>query len=344
MTPWTVAKSLSIISTSDNQLKQNNKFNNKLFVIGDIVSINENEFIVTIMNRSKGIWKYNIHMNKFVHFCHYPHTVANFLDHDFAALQQHQLYLYNNRIHMIDIETGEMHSSNKSYHEAGCVLIKNNLHIILNHDEHIIMCYNKLQKKFVNVANNLNKSWPRLSYPSVIYVPSKQCILLLGGRYFNSYGGWGEVSSEVWSYSLVTQSWKQIVDVKFAACYFAAVLTPNEKNILLFGGKNDKEYVDDIFVFNIEKENQYTLKKSTIHCPDVGSCFVVITGGKNHIVVSGYVRQCCTMPKFATVQLLPTWIQNLISEYYSTELVHWIGKSMAHNHYCMQLQDILSTV
>eukprot|EP01084_Bolivina_argentea_P038175 70599_1 len=125
-----------------------------------------------------------------------------------------------------------------------------------------------------------------------IYIPSKQCILLIGG-----YDAWNVNSSkEIWIYSLSSQKWKEIENVLFEGFCFEAVLSSNGRYIVLLGGGTyneyrNVEYVNNILVLDMKNDNNWTMKKSSLCCPDSGYCGAIVTNGidsNNDILVNWF--------------------------------------------------------
>merc|ERR1712228_82068 len=161
-----------------------------------------------------------------------------------------------------------------------------------------------------------------------IYVPSKQLILLIGG--YDDVVGFPP-SSDLWIFSLPTQKWRKTQNIQFEGYLFGAVLTSNERYIVLLGGINDhKHYVDDIFVLDIKNEDdsKWKLRKSTVKCPKIGRCKALRTGGidsKDDILINGFIKDCFKMKEFKNIQLPPSYIMKIISMWYDAEMIHWLN-------------------
>eukprot|EP01084_Bolivina_argentea_P012729 23839_1 len=90
------------------------------------------------------------------------------------------------------------------------------------------------------------------------------------------------MSNEIWIYKLTTQKWiqLQINNIIFTRYDFGAVLTSNERYIVLFGGANEEdEDTNDIFVLDMNDDNNWKMKKCKIKCPDNGRFIATRTGG-----------------------------------------------------------------
>eukprot|EP01084_Bolivina_argentea_P205652 351285_1 len=316
--------------------------------IRSVLSINEHEFIATSTKRSTGIYKYNMNKDEFAQFFKYSKQMFPF--HNAAAINQMQqeVYLFDGGITVLNLKTNEYKHDIDSYcanSDAGVLFINNHFHIINNYYKHAIINYKQDTQTLEIISDTLqSQNSTHLTDQSVIYIPSKQSILLLGGLYEHD-----TLTKELWIYSLKTQKWKMINNVIFEGYWFSAVLSSNEQYIILFGGQNDsKKYddpVDDIFVLDIKDDNAFKLKKSTMRCPQPGECHGVRTGGinsKSDILVIGFIKKCFKENELKNIQLPPLYIMKLIANWYSMEMIHWISKG-GNEHYCIKLKDILST-
>eukprot|EP01084_Bolivina_argentea_P205651 351279_1 len=319
------------------------------FSIGSVLSINEHEFIATSRYHSNGIYKYNMNKDEFLRFFKYSAQWLVFHTHAAINQMEQEVYLYSaysGNIRILNLQTNEYHFHTFSGDsDSNFLFINNHFHIINNYNKHAIVNYKQNTQTLDIISDTLqSEDSTSLSSQSVIYIPSKQSILLLGGTDEED-----TLTKELWIYSLKTQKWKMINNVIFEGYWFSAVLSSNEQYIILFGGQNDsKKYddpVDDIFVLDIKDDNAFKLKKSTMRCPQPGECHGVRTGGinsKSDILVIGFIKKCFKENELKNIQLPPLYIMKLIANWYSMEMIHWISKG-GNEHYCIKLKDILST-
>eukprot|EP01084_Bolivina_argentea_P047322 87186_1 len=121
------------------------------------------------------------------------------------------------------------------------------------------------------------------------------------------------MSNEIWIYKLTTQKWIQLqINNIFTRYDFGAVLTSNERYVVLLGGTkydadiNDDKDTNDIFVLDMKDDNNWKIKQCKIKCPYGGNFIATITGGidsKNGMLVNGFVKECFKLKEFKDLQL-----------------------------------------
>eukprot|EP01084_Bolivina_argentea_P013597 25525_1 len=90
----------------------------------------------------------------------------------------------------------------------------------------------------------------------MVYIASKQCLYLFAGTLGRSV---------VSTYSTATNAWGKLnVELSTPLFDFGITLTSDNRYVLLFGGRSDEEYSNDIYIFDVDK---CVFKKSTIKCP-----------------------------------------------------------------------------
>ena len=183
---------------------------------------------------------------------------------------------------------------------------------------------------------------------SAIYIPSKQSIVVIGGTKIE----W-KLYPDLWLFSLATQKCRKLKNIQFEGFGFGAVLTSNERYIVLLGGANDTTdpagEVYDIFVFDMKgsDDSKWKLKRSSIKCPAKGYCGAVRTGGidsRDEILVIGFIKDCFKQKGFEHIQLPPLYIMKMIAQWYSAEMIHWLSWRDNAEHYGIYLKNILSAV
>eukprot|EP01084_Bolivina_argentea_P204585 349410_1 len=138
--------------------------------------------------------------------------------------------------------------------------IKNRIHIIKNYNNHWI---GSIDNKCLNTAQNITENDEWAVGAAVIYVSSKQCIVLIGGYYEEDGWGFPPLRGDIWVYSLTSQKWTKMDNVWYKRFNFNAVLTSDERYILLLGGYkyvegiNDDEETNDIFVLDMKDDNNW---------------------------------------------------------------------------------------
>eukprot|EP01084_Bolivina_argentea_P095352 171456_1 len=116
-------------------------------------------------------------------------------------------------------------------------------------------------------------------------------------------------------------------NISFDIQHFGCVLTSNQRYIVLLGGCKFTAITGfnykTIFVLDMNKKNNWKLRKSRIHCPMHGSCKAVRTGGidsKNEKLVIGFVKSCFKMKELEHLSVPPQYIMMLIVGWYSAEM------------------------
>ena len=238
------------------------------------------------------------------------------------------------RLHMIAIKDNVMDS--KHVPRAEYVLfIDGHIHLINNHNQHKIGYKQNNQLVFKGGAlyrRNVRK------HGAVIYVPSKDCIILIGGHKSR-----GEAVKDIAIFSRKTQTWSIINDLYFNRYNFGIVLSPNERYILLFGGSiSGIGRTNDISILDIKTDNKWKLRKSKICCPRKGKCVVTKTPRHNNkIIVIEYIKQCYKTKKFKQCQPLPLEIISMIYKWYSDDQIHYFHED---EHFVMNTKMILSNM
>lgn len=225
------------------------------------------------------------------------------------------------------------------------------IHFFNDHNAHCIGSIAPNNKAFNIFHDTFDYKWKRtyscsFDHPSV-YVPSKSCIVLLGGG-DDDIGAFKPFS---WKYCLKTEKWSKIKNVLLECYGSKAVLTSNQRYIIVCGGwrKNNHGTAsksDAIYIIDM-KNKKWKLRKSKIRSPAKVPCKIVTTGGvdsKGDILVIGYIRECFESKEFEQIQFPPTHIMMLIASFESSEMLHWIKLFDDNNgpaHFGIYLKDIL---
>ena len=95
---------------------------------------------------------------------------------------------------------------------------------------------------------------------SLVYVPSKSKILLIGGIDHTQ----DKMIRNVRSYCMKSKKWRIIEEVNLEKYLVSTILTANEKYVIISGGKKEKRidgrcYTDDIYILDIRDDENYKL-------------------------------------------------------------------------------------
>lgn len=203
------------------------------------------------------------------------------------------------------------------------IFIGDYVHFIRNQMNHIIKF--KEDDKMIDILTIQQNTGSR-RYGAAIYIPSKNYIVLFGGLRE------GRIPvTDIWIFSLITQVWSKVEAISLSRWTFGAVLTADEKYILIFGGytiDNGKEVpTDKILVLDMTKIVDWKLIESKIKCPFSGVCNVTKTQGlyeADEILVIGWIKRCFKAKSFKQLQMPAIHILMLIRNWYTTERIHYI--------------------
>eukprot|EP01084_Bolivina_argentea_P016252 30450_1 len=216
----------------------NSRINSNSWSLQNITSINAHEFIISsevdsLWRSDKKLFKYSIDTNTFNELCIDDNNwyCGNM---EFNTKEQ-ILYIQNgNKIISITMNTNSCDTLLGAKYGNYFLFINNCFHVIYMHDSHWIGSIQN--KSLTTLHNSIDDTTDELHGGKAIYIPSKQCILLISGYYLVD----GDPpSDELWIYKLTTQKWIKMNNIGcvFERFRFEAVLTSNEKYIVLFGGK-----------------------------------------------------------------------------------------------------------
>lgn len=319
----------------------------------DIVPFNSDEF---------GVFEFGIWESKFESFLRYhslidsfakddeivkiiketmsPHGLSKLPNYTYDALTKNLYFQVDTLkyavLYCMNLETRKLEQMGKKMHFDEYIdhifKIKNEIHGIDDAGEHRIL---------YGANESISKTEKDFRSPA-IYVASQQIIVRLGTSDDHN----DAMCSNLLIFSLGTQSWRKIKNLKFRAQSFGSALCSNEKYIVLMGGYIEVGNIDvgDIYVLDIRNDDvsKWILNKSSIKCPKTGKCKAVRTGGvgsKDEILVTGFIKECFCQNEFYNLQLPPSYIIDSITDWYNAEMIHWIHQN--GDHCGIYLNDIL---
>ena len=203
---------------------------------------------------------------------------------------------------------------------------------------------------------------------SLIHVPSQNVLLLFcksdGDCYYHNLG--------VWRYHITKAQWTRIRGIDFTFQKGIA-LTADERHVVIVGGgefvvdqngEDYKENQNDIFVLDIQSEDEYKLWGTSLRFPrnEIESVGIEIDGAVSTtdsgtiLLTSGWVRTLFASDIFNEMELPPLVVIQMIENYRKTqETIHWFSTEKTYdeetdevvhiqeNHYAMTLSHILSS-
>eukprot|EP01084_Bolivina_argentea_P253083 425009_1 len=244
-----------------------------------------------------GIYIYFVHLKKWELLIKYPQDLI-INNHQISYdKKRNKLYMYDKfRIIIVNIESKkfEIYTPTQMVYSGVMADVGDDIHIIgaslhfndtsdmspalasVMEDEYITdkhYIYNKDSQKLTNVE--LKRVLPikiaewvvdSLLPKSLIYVPSKNCLILfMSTRQKVCY----------LVYSLQTQKWEIIRNLKFDSYGVAQFCNPlllmDEQHIIILGYKwDDEENWKRIYIMDISNDKKYVLKKTHIYLPTKG--------------------------------------------------------------------------
>ena len=212
--------------------------------------------------------------------------------------------------------------------------------------------------KLICIFNKFDEIWGALYGTKLIYVPSKQMMLMIGGTMFDYspiHGSTHTAAIGIWKFCLNTQKWSKLMDFDYK--YVDSALSLNENYIIIAGGYEGHVFTtksNKIFVLDLRDEIAYKLKECKIELPKSGPCSIVRVNMKHEILTIGWMRRLFRTKEFKDLILPPIYLLKMISSWYSQEIIHWFdvwytrekyrNKNETHSHQKIHLKYILSNL
>eukprot|EP01084_Bolivina_argentea_P028154 52340_1 len=246
-----------------------------------VFNTNPNEFAVIYTTRKISLNRYNVETDIFNERIELDNQVDTIDTSAYILDTTHIHFTFNEKDQMLFVQRdAQIDSINILTHDKKrynlnseqeipygnyFLSINNYIHIINSRNRYCISSIENNKLKILhNTFNNSESPQIRARNDAVvIYVSSKQCILLIGGYY--DYDD--PLTNEIWKYCLSSQKWTQVnINGEFKRFDFSAVLTSNQRYIILFGGwkydeEKDTDYkTDDIYVLDMNNNNNWKIK------------------------------------------------------------------------------------
>ena len=329
---------------------------------GSVVQINSNEFMMatdftdtgnnTDNEKIPGLYVFNIVKNYWRLWMKYPddwrvagHTLLFDKNNNSLYLWHASHYDGEHKITQIDMKTKQFtcFTSPKRY-EIAAIDTKDEIHMIggWNSIQHIK--FDKTTQKFQEIHRF--DSFQRMYGTLIVHIPSRDVLLIFGGS-----TGMNERECHIREFCLKTSKWRRIENIDYPYYIGQALLTMNEKHILLTPLYDaDSNKCDCIMILDILDDGNYKLRQSKltlpteIHFESVPSRYMVLTGcgGDDKILVSGFVRNVF---KENDLVLPSDDIINLIAMFYDSELLHLVRCAYGldkRDHHVISLSSVLN--
>ena len=292
---------------------------------GNVITINGNQIVYVTVNKA---YLYDSTANKIKPWIEYPDRFR--LNFPVAAFDKKLQKLYivgleKKRLIIVDIHSKKVETytkvvvNDRDTRKACMIFAKGSLHLIggrMNPKHYI---WNDDNKKFEPTFD-----FHPIYGASVVHIPSKDMLLFFGG---------GNIR-QIWQFSFGAKKWTEWGDhIKFAGEYGMSVLTNDEKYVILDGGSRSPK----IFILDIDEQ---CMLNCSITFPERELSLLTKTGDieRDNCLIYGYSRNVKSLE-------IPVEIINLLVEYYSVEMLHWIqyGSWNSHKqHYQIPVSKILS--
>ena len=182
-----------------------------------------------------------------------------------------------------------------------------------------------------------------LSKPSLIYVKSKNIILMLGGSHWDTVRGPNGIG--MWRFDIATSTWKHIFDDESKEYRYSnthAVLTSDEQNVIIVRWNR-------IEILNIQDENDYkvTASMEIPHGNEYWTGYPVLMkcrATEVFMLTSGWFRKLFKSKDDGAVAC-PLDILKLIDQFVCEQMLHLIKwkRASAKEHLAFHLTDVLSS-
>ena len=224
-----------------------------------IANLSQREFIAVYIDLYGGsakqpssILKYSVATNSWSTFAKMPNKVHQVAPHPSGSVfHENKLYFFGSASQRKSLIMADLDSSNvtsldidflpEAPNGRGIIYADDSLHLFLN-KSHYRWNQNEKRLDEIRVFKEFDHD---ISCPLLVYVPSKKCILLIGG-YFEEeeYEEMESTSIEhIWRFWIDEQRWETVNGDTFDRGDFntQAVLTPSQQHVIICGTDGENE-------------------------------------------------------------------------------------------------------
>ena len=229
---------------------------------------------------------------------------------------------------------------------AAFVLIDKILHVIggEKHNDHLT--YDTLGGEIIK--QHTFDEYKILQHSQALHIPSKKCILLIGGDAGKHKNQWQRLG--IWKYHLINREWTKInVSPEFNFSEVHCALTCHERNIIItpYGLRGN------IMILNIENDDKFTFRETNIPLPHTVPHDIVYVGiDSAELIVFGFCRRIFfsfdNVDDCESTRALPIYLIKQFVEWFASDTtLHWVARRdcnclCKHNHYSITLNEILN--
>lgn len=317
---------------------------------GSMIQLNPNEVVLTSPRNHKdaGIHIYNIVSNEWRLFMKWRERLSylsTYFDHNRKILYVvHKFIRSPARLLSLNMENKQKKviDTHDCYNPCYMVGTKNDIHFIGGGNGNSHYIFNKETEEFKLI--HTFKTFTNMANIHLVYIKSQNVILSIGGhakrndsrRYKERF------FLNCRRFDLDSKKWKKMKNIEIQFPVGHAILTKNEKHIILIKGRTTQKS-DDMYILDIiNKGHNYRLRMSKIDAPtitDPDKVFhrhFVLTGSNsddiNELLVYGFMRSCNYQ--------ISTDVISVICVYCNDELLHCFRLSKGSNeHFVISVTD-----
>ena len=271
-----------------------------------------------------------------------------FADHLFATIRTKTKQLQLIRIDMTTnkIERNACVIKNGVFYDVTVCACKEDIHLVTpkhyvdDDDDYKIGSEHYVWNLSDNTVKWIDQKWCQLiNSASMIYVPSKQMILLIGGPMLSANDhitNWTNLG--IWRFCLMKNKWTKM-KLEFTYCATSCVLSSDENYIIIAGGQSLDTNINKIFVLDLTNKMNYKLNECKVKCPQFGKCYIARTGGKeNEYLIFGWIKRIFETQAFSNLILPPVYLIKMICLWYNEELIHFFYGTSKSIYKCIERQ------
>lgn len=293
--------------------------------------VNKEEFIVIPWNNTKypsdGIYKYNLRLNAWIkilnhpdYFEFQPHTIAYDEEKRVIYIQTiNKTNLFEIDLHKIRLNESKLCRDCIDNVYSAMIVLNGELNVICGTGSNKHYIWDNERKKCNEIYQfNDHKYSEGLIGHRLIYLKSKNNVLLFGGHFFGS----NSPSDSIYRFCVVNKEWNKLsIKMPQKLHSFGIVTTRYNRYVIILGGYDGASLSDDILVFNTQN---FKFHRSNIKCPKKANYYAIITNDieGDNLLTAAYINNCYKLPMFAHLQHLPFYMVELIAKWVCNQTIY----------------------